>query len=71
MQGNLREVFEVKVDGPSETYRVMYYPLKDSHEPIAVLHVFKKKATKGIATPKTDLDLIKARLREVKECENE
>lgn len=28
-----------------------------------VLHVFHKKATRGIATPKHERDLIKARLR--------
>jgi len=28
-----------------------------------VLHVFQKKATRGIATPKHELDLIKARLQ--------
>ena len=30
---------------------------------IFVLHVFQKKAKKGIATPKTDLDLIRERLK--------
>jgi len=30
---------------------------------IYVLHVFQKKATRGIATPQQELDLIKARLR--------
>jgi phage-related protein len=29
-----------------------------------VLHVFQKKSTKGIATPKRHLNLIKRRLRE-------
>jgi len=30
---------------------------------VYVLHCFQKKATKGIATPKADLDLIAARLK--------
>ena len=29
-----------------------------------VLHAFQKKAKKGIATPKHDIDVIKARLKE-------
>jgi phage-related protein len=29
-----------------------------------VLHVFKKKSTKGKKTPKPDIDLIKSRLKE-------
>jgi phage-related protein len=29
-----------------------------------VLHAFQKKAKKGVATPRQDLDLIKSRLRD-------
>ena len=36
-------------------------------EVIYVLHCFKKKSKQGIKTPKTDIDLIKQRLKEVKE----
>ena len=32
-----------------------------------VVHAFEKKATKGIATPKKEIDLIKARLKRIKE----
>jgi phage-related protein len=31
---------------------------------VYVLHAFQKKAKKGIATPRQDLDLIKSRLRD-------
>lgn len=34
---------------------------------VYVLHVFQKRSTHGIATPKRELDLIKARLRRAKE----
>jgi phage-related protein len=34
---------------------------------IYVLHAFQKKAKRGIATPKTDIDLIKRRLQAAKE----
>jgi phage-related protein len=30
---------------------------------VYVLHVFRKKSKKGIATPKADIDLIKKRLK--------
>ncbi len=33
---------------------------------IFVLHAFKKKSKKGIETPKTDIELIKKRLKEAK-----
>jgi len=60
---------EITADAPGVTYRAMYYPLKNADDPIAVLHVFKKKSIKGIATPKRALDTIEARLREVKDSE--
>ena len=34
---------------------------------IYVLHVFQKKSTKGIATPKREIDLIKQRLSEAEQ----
>jgi phage-related protein len=38
-------------------------------ETIYVLHAFQKKAKKGIATPKQDVDLIKKRYKEAEELE--
>ena len=32
-------------------------------EAVFVLHCFQKKSTQGIATPKEDLDIIRARLK--------
>jgi len=32
-----------------------------------VVHAFQKKSTKGIATPQKEVDLIKARLKRIKE----
>jgi phage-related protein len=34
---------------------------------VYVLHAFQKKSKKGIATPKRDIELIKARLRDAEE----
>jgi phage-related protein len=36
-------------------------------EKVYVLHAFQKKAKKGIATPKTEIDIIKIRLKKAKE----
>jgi phage-related protein len=45
----------------SGTYRAIYTVRFDVA--IFVLHVFQKKSTHGIETPKPDLDLVRARLR--------
>jgi phage-related protein len=48
-------------DAAGGTYRAVYTAKLAGR--IYVLHVFQKKSTRGIATPKHELDLIKARLR--------
>ena len=60
MKGALREVVEIAADGDRSTFRAMYtikFP-----GVVYVLHVFKKKSTRGIATPRRELDLIAKRL---------
>jgi phage-related protein len=58
-------VLEVVDDWDGDTYRAVYtVKLAGS---VYVLHAFQKKATKGIATPKRDLDLIRNRLRQAEE----
>jgi len=54
-------VLEVVEDWRGDTYRAVY-TVKFAAS-IYVLHCFQKKSTKGIATPKPDLDKIQARLR--------
>jgi len=54
-------VLEVVEDWHGDTYRAVY-TVKFSAA-VYVLHCFRKKATKGVATPKPDLDLIAARLK--------
>jgi phage-related protein len=57
-------VLEILDDFDSNTYRAIYtVQFKDA---IYVLHAFQKKSKKGIATPKTDIDLIKQRLKQAK-----
>ena len=64
---------EVVEDRRGDTYRAVYtvqYAVR-----VFVLHVFQKKSKSGIATPKTDLDLIRSRLKvaakRAKEMEDE
>ena len=55
---NVLEIVEYDSRG---TYRAVY--TVRFKEMIVVLHVFKKKSKQGIATPKQEIDLIKARLK--------
>ncbi len=55
-------VLEIRVDDDGDTYRAIYtVTLPDA---VYVLHAFKKKSTKGKATPQRDIDLVKKRLKE-------
>ena len=54
-------VLEIVEDYRSGTYRAIYTVRFE--EAIYMLHVFQKKATHGIATPKHELDLIEQRLK--------
>ena len=57
-----RAVLELVEDFEGGTYRAVY--TVRFAEAVYVLHAFQKKSTSGIATPKHELDLIRARLRE-------
>ena len=55
-------VLEIVEDDDGNTYRAVYtvkFP-----EAVYVLHVFQKKSTKGIATPRREIETIKLRLAE-------
>lgn len=54
-------VLEVVEDWHSDTYRAVY-TVKFANA-VYVLHCFQKKSTKGIETPKPDLDKIRERLK--------
>lgn len=49
-------------DHAGDTYRAVYTVRFEGT--VYVLHAFQKKAKKGISTPKTDIELIRRRLRE-------
>lgn len=54
-------VLEVVEDYMGDTYRAVY-TVKIA-ERVYVLHCFQKKSTKGIETPKHEMDLIRDRLK--------
>jgi phage-related protein len=54
-------VLEIVDHYHGDTYRAVY-TVKFA-EVVYVLHAFQKKAKKGVATPKTDVDLVKKRLK--------
>lgn len=57
-------ISEIVVDERAGTFRTVYtVEFKDA---IAVLHVFQKKSTEGIATPKKEIDLILQRLKQAR-----
>jgi phage-related protein len=63
-------VLEVVEDWHGDTYRAVYTVRFSAV--VYVLHVFQKKARKGIETPKHEIDLIRERLKATasaaKEC---
>jgi phage-related protein len=62
-------VLEIVEDWEGNTYRAVYTVRFELA--IYVLHVFQKKAKRGIATPKSDLDLIRQRLRVAEQAAKE
>ena len=65
MKGLGSGVFEIALPYRGNAFRLVYaVQLGDD---IWVVHAFQKKSTQGIKTPKRDIDLIKDRLRQLKE----
>ena len=54
-------VLEVVARHDGDTFRAVYTVRFETA--VYVLHAFQKKARRGIATPKQDLDLVRRRLR--------
>ncbi len=59
-------VLEVVEDFDGDTYRAVY-TVKFKGVIYVVLHAFQKKSRHGIATPKQDIELIKARFKRAEE----
>ena len=65
LKGAQLGAIELIANHDGDTYRAIY-TVKFA-EVVYILHAFKKKSKKGIATPKSDLDIIRQRLRLAKE----
>jgi len=65
MQGLGSGVFEIALPFRGDAFRVVYAVQIGAE--VWVVHAFQKKATQGIKTPKHEIDLIKERLKRLKE----
>lgn len=65
MKGLGSGVMEIALPYRTDAYRVVY--AVQIGDAVWVLHAFQKKSTKGIATPLKEVELIKARLKRIKE----
>jgi len=65
MKGMGSGVFEIALPYRKEALRVVYSV--QLGEDIWVVHAFQKKSTHGIKTPKQDLDLVRDRLKRLRE----
>jgi phage-related protein len=58
-------IWELAIKSRGDAFRVVY--ALQMTEDIWVIHAFQKKSTKGITTPKREIDLIKERIKRLKE----
>lgn len=65
MQGLGAGVMEIALRRRGDAWRVIYALQIDTD--IWVVHAFQKKSKSGIATPKQEIDLIKERIKRLKE----
>ncbi len=65
MKGLGAGIFEIAVPYQTNAYRTIYAVQLD--EDVWVLHAFQKKSKAGITTPKQEIDLVKERLKRLKE----
>ena len=65
MKGLGAGIFEIALPYQTNAYRAIYAVQLD--EDIWVIHAFQKKSKTGIKTPKPDIDLVKERLKRLKE----
>ena len=65
MHGMGSGVIEIALPFKGEAFRVVY--AVQLSEDIWVVHAFQKKSTQGIKTPKREIDLVRDRLKRLKE----
>lgn len=59
-------VFEIALPYGGDAYRTVYVLQLDTD--LWVIHAFQKKSKAGIKTPKEEIDLVRARLKRLKEA---
>ena len=59
-------VFEIALPYQGNAFRVVY--VVKMGEALWVVHAFQKKSNQGVETPKYEIDLIKDRLKRLKEA---
>ncbi|MEO7247775.1 MAG: type II toxin-antitoxin system RelE/ParE family toxin [Novosphingobium sp.] len=59
-------VWELAIKERGDAFRVVYALQLD--DDIWVVHAFQKKSTSGIATPKHEIDLVRERIKRLKEA---
>lgn len=59
-------VWELAIKERGDAFRVIYALQLD--DDIWVVHAFQKKSTSGIATPKREIDVVKDRIKRLKEA---
>ena len=65
LHGMASGIFEIALPFRSDAFRVVY-AVQFAGE-VWVLHAFQKKSTQGIKTPKREIDVIKQRLKRLKD----
>lgn len=65
MKGLGSGVFEIALKYRTDAYRAIY--AVQIEEVVWVIHAFKKKSKAGIKTPKQEIDLVRQRIKAVKE----
>lgn len=58
-------VWELAIKSRGDAYRVIY--ALQLGEDIWIVHAFQKKSKKGIATPKHEIDLVRERIKRLRE----
>ena len=66
---DLGGVYEIRSDNNTDTYRAVY--AVNLGDAIYMLHVFQKKSKRGKATPRPDMNAVRARLKRAKEVADE
>jgi phage-related protein len=67
MKGLGPGVFELAVPHRSDAYRAVY--VLQIGEDVWVVHAFQKKSTQGIKTPRREIDVIRERIRRIRDMQ--